>query len=386
VRLDTIAKTSPANTLPPLLALLALLLTTSCFNSSASAEPLREENALLKARFVGEHDLFDLVRYTWTDGWLDVEFLLPVDWAGPEAVRTDIKGSNATWIWKISAHRDGGDARSLSERVVELQYRDAGSENTDGHTRATLYSHDGYLMISGRLRQGDENIVVFYRGRTGGQAELEAYVQEDCALTRTLLTARGENLERMAAAHPEEVERYFTPLLRKISRTNLLGPGATDVYATFPEIHADDGIVSRVEQLLPVLDSPDVRDRERATRELALLGRQAVLAAMRWDKTALSPEQAGRLQQLVESHRRRRAQPVESAHTDLTLLIECLSDDDLAVRTAAKDAIETLLGHAIAFDPSLDLDGRALAVDGFRASLTVPRGGKQQTAVTRVDQ
>ena len=377
------AKTSPNKALL-LTTILALLLSTICLNSPALAEPLREENAMLKARSVGEHDLFDLIRYTWTDGWLDVQFLLPAHWAGPEAVKTDIKGSSATWIWKISAHRDGGDARSLSERVVELQYRDAGNENTDGHTRATLYSHDGYLMISGRLRQAGENIVVFYRGRTGGQAELEAYVQEDCALTRTLLTARGASLERMAAAHPEEVERYFAPLLRKISRTNLLGPGAADVYSVFPDIRADDGIVSRIEQLLPGLDSPDVSERERATRELALLGRQAVLAAMRWDRTALSPEQAGRLQQIVESHRRRRAQSVESAHSDLTLLTECLADDDLAVRAAAKEAIETLLGHAISFDPSLDLDGRAVAVDEFRASLASPAGAKA-TVVTRVD-
>jgi hypothetical protein len=377
------AKTSPANALRRF-TLLALLLSTACFTSPASAEPLREENALLKARFVGEHDLFDLVRYTWTDGWLDVEFLLPAHWAGPEAVRTGINGSRATWIWKISAHRDGGDARSLSERVVELQYRDAGNENGEGHTRATLYSHDGYLMISGRMRQGGENVVVFYRGRTGGQAELEAYVQEDCALTRTLLTARGENLERMAAAHPEEVERYFAPLLRKISRANLLGPGAADVYSIFPQIRADDGVVSRVEQLLPSLDSPDVGERERATRELSLLGRPAVLAAMRWDKATLSPEQAGRLQQLVESHRRRRAQPAESAHGDLTLLTECLADDDLTVRTAAKETIESLLGRRISFDPSVDLDDRAAAVDEFRTSLAAPVAGSQ-TVVTRAD-
>ena len=354
------------------------------FSTVASGEPIREENALAKARFVGRHDLFDLVRYSWTDGWLDVDFLLPLDWAGADGVRTDIVGSKAAWIWKISAHRDGGDARSISERVVELQYRDAGNENSDGHTRATLYSHDGYLMISGRLRQAGENIVVFYRGRAGGHAELEAYVQEECALTRTLLTARGESLAQMASSHPEEVERYFAPLLRKISRTNLLGPGAADVYSLFPEIPADDGIVSRVEQLLPNLDSLDASEREKASRELAILGRPAVLAAMRWDVSVLSPEQHGRMRQLVESHRRRRSQGAEAGRTDLTLLTECLADDDLAVRSAAKDAIEALLGHEIDFDPSLDLDLRAAAVDDVRAWLADPNGTK--TVVTRLDQ
>lgn len=354
------------------------------FSTVASGEPIREENALAKARFVGRHDLFDLVRYSWTDGWLDVDFLLPLDWAGADGVRTEINGSKATWIWKISAHRDGGDARSIAERVIELQYRDAGNENSDGHTRATLYSHDGYLMISGRLRQAGENIVVFYRGRAGGHAELEAYVQEECALTRTLLTARGESLEQMASAHPEEVERYFAPLLRKISRTNLLGPGAADVYALFPEIRADEGIVSRIEQLLPNLDSPVASERESASRELSILGRPAVLAAMRWDASLLSPEQHGRLRQLVESHRRRRSQAAEAGRTDLTLLTECLADDDLAVRSAAKDAIEALLGHEIDFDPSLDLDLRAAAVDDFRAWLADPNAAK--AVVTRLDQ
>jgi hypothetical protein len=189
----------------------------------------------------------------------------------------------------------------------------------------------------------------------------------------------------MASAHPEEVERYFAPLLRKLARTNLLGPGAADVYAIFPAIPADDGIVSRVEQLLPALDSPDARDRERATRDLIMLGRPAILAAMRWDEDQLSPEQHCRLRQLVESHRRRRAQPLAAARTDLILLTECLADDDIAVRTAAKQAIESLLGRRIRFDPTLDLDGRALAVDEFRASLA-SHAASPDTAVTRLDQ
>jgi hypothetical protein len=383
VRPDTVATTSTKLLLR--LTCLTLLSSIAMLATDASAEPIREENALLKARYVGAHDLRDLVRYTWTaNGWLDVNFLLPVDWAGAEGVRTDIKGSKATWIWKISAHHDGGDARSISERVVELQYRDDGSENADGHTRATLYSHDGYVMISGRMRQGGENVVVFYRGRAGGHAELEAYVQEECALTRTLLTVRGANFEQMAAAHPEEVERYFAPLLRKLSRTNLLGPGAADVYSIFPEIPGDDGIISRIEQILPALDSPDVVARERASRDLAILGRPAVLAAMRWDGARLSPEQEGRLRQLVESHRRRRAQPIEAARADLALLTECLGDDDLAVRLAAKEAIEALLGREISFDPTLNIDRRAAAVDEFRASLATPVAASG-TAVTRVD-
>ena len=376
MRFNTVAKTSRT------LVLTCLVLVTIATDIT-SAEPIREENALQKARFVGRHDLFDLARFTWSNGWLDVNFLLPLDWAGPEGVRTTIDGSDATWVWKISPHRDGGDTRDMTERVVELQYRDAGDENADGHTRGTLYSHDGYLMISGRMRQGGENIVVFYRGRSGGQAELEAYVQEDCALTRTLLTARGENLEQMAGAHPEEVDRYFAPLLRKISRTNLLGPGAADVYAVVPEIPADAGVVSRVEQILPALDSPDESEREKATRDLAVLGRPGILAVMRWDETVLSPEQHARMRQLIHSHRRR-AQAAGSARTDVAFLSECLADDDLAVRVAAKRAIESILGREISFDPSLDIDRRALAVDQLRASLTGAPVQKP-TAVTAVE-
>ena len=378
MRFDTVAKTSRT------LVLTCLVLVVAVAAEITSAEPIREENALQKARFVGRHELFDLARFSWSNGWLDVNFLLPGDWAGPEGVRTTIDGSDATWVWKISPHRDGGDARDVAERVVELQYRDAGDENADGHTRGTLYNHDGYLMVSGRMRQGGENIVVFYRGRTGGQAELEAYVQEDCALTRTLLTARGENLEQMAGAHPEEVDRYFAPLLRKISRTNLLGPGAADVYALFPEIPADDGVVSRVEQILPALDSPDVSEREKATRDLAVLGRPGILAVMRWDETALSPEQHARMRHLIQSHRRR-AQAAGSARTDVAFLSECLADDDLAVRVAAKRAIETVLGREISFDPSLDIDRRTLAVDQLRASLTGAPVQQKPMTVTAVE-
>ena len=52
-----------------------------------------------------------------------------------------------------------------------------------------------------------------------------------------------------------------------------------------------------------------------------------------------------------------------------SFLIDCFEDDDLAVRQAAKDAIERVLNQKVAFDPAAPAPDRTKAADALRKKL-----------------
>jgi hypothetical protein len=54
---------------------------------------------------------------------------------------------------------------------------------------------------------------------------------------------------------------------------------------------------------------------------------------------------------------------------DVAFLVDCLDDDDRAVRAAAKAALERRAGKQIAFDVSLEGADRAAAIDRVRGSI-----------------
>jgi hypothetical protein len=57
----------------------------------------------------------------------------------------------------------------------------------------------------------------------------------------------------------------------------------------------------------------------------------------------------------------------------------CLEDEDPAVRTQAKQSIEALLGHAVAYDPQQGFEQRRAAVKELRER--VAESGGQPSAM-----
>ena len=91
---------------------------------------------------------------------------------------------------------------------------------------------------------------------------------------------------------------------------------------------------------------------------------------MRYDPSFLLPEQLARLNGLVALYSGVIIDDPAAALKDPNFLIDCFEDDDLAVRTRAKDALERLFSHKIAFDPAAPLAKRTAAADALRARLS----------------
>ncbi|MGE5607636.1 MAG: hypothetical protein ACM359_00130, partial [Bacillota bacterium] len=232
----------------------------------------------------GRFELSKLADFNLEDGCLVVQFTPPEDWAKAEAVRTEIVGSSAQWTWRYVPGKSLSNGSVVSERSVQLWYRDTGDDKQDGYVKATLEAKGDRVTLIGTIRRGKEVLAVSYRSRPGMEGvELEIYLQENSEMTQQVLDSKGSSLEAIRAEHQLEVDELLAPLLQKLAQKNVLGPGAGDVYRLFDRIPAEVAVVQRLQELLPQLDSESVRERQQATEEMRKLGRPGVLAAMRQD-------------------------------------------------------------------------------------------------------
>lgn len=329
----------------------------------AVASPARaEDGRALSGEPVGTFDISRVIHFDMEEGWLTAEPAVPAELMTGAELPIRIRGSRAAW-----SVRSSPSGTPTDERFIEISYKDPGQPLDEGNCSASVQCRCGYTSISGTHRLNGETVYVLYRAwRDADTVQVEAYVQEGGELTRTLLNARGATLQEVWCEHPSETNRYLGPVLRKISRRNLLGPGAADVYAAFaalrPQPHAAEALMA----LLPKLDAPQPSIRLAASAKLAKMGRQGVLAAMRLDDLALSPEQQARINGFVASHRRRNMETPAQMQRDAAFLTECLDDEELEVRQAAKDGLQALTGKPIHFDPQLEGDERLDAVNQVR--------------------
>ena len=101
-------------------------------------------------------------------------------------------------------------------------------------------------------------------------------------------------------------------------------------------------MTAAVTPLVARLDSSDSDEREAALREIQRLGRGAILATMRLDQAALTPEQRGRLKSFWVSDGWWRTADVEAARRDEAFLQASLEDEDERVRFAARAMLSAL--------------------------------------------
>src|SRR5439155_23666333 len=127
----------------------------------------------------------------------------------------------------------------------------------------------------------------------------------------------------------------------------LLRPGAADIYRVFDKIPPDPAAAKKLEDLLIRLEADDYPARDKASKELHALGAPAVLAVLRRDLSDLSAEAKNRLDLFLANHSNMLLDDPRAPLTDGAFLLDCLDDDDAAVRAAGKAALEKLIAKPI---------------------------------------
>lgn len=262
-----------------------------------------------------------------------------------EAVMTNyrtavVKLAGSDFAWKLScpgriwndAH-DGGTQNLLLQAVTEGQrvggdFRLAGVEITPFQQSASaVFADNG---------QGVQSTVVF------GRDFIELTVGVPGAQPKVLV--RSTSPRQLLADRPTEVRRYLVPLLQLIDHgENPLGPGAGDVYRVFSDLPIDQDADKALAAILPGLSDPEPAVRQRASGALRDLGRRGVQAAMRLDRSKLSPEAADRLDAWI-AEASRDDRPVDVLLKDPNFILDCLRDADPNVRRAAGAKVNLFSG------------------------------------------
>jgi hypothetical protein len=354
--------------LPPLLAVLTLALALApaapaqqvggAIGGALVTQREAAKTAVANYKLHGSLSLDQLVQVDARDGTLNVTVNADLP-SQTEALRVDVPGSDATWV--VRKRTLGAGATTY---VTLSRYDFDAPEDQPWLTTLTLRSN--YVSMSAqagengnpfrvRLTQANGNLT-FTGGRGVGPANAQ-------------FSFTAPSLAQLHAEHPAEVRRHLVPLLHALTGRTLLRPGATDVYRAFPEIPADPAAARKLDHVLARLDADAYADRDRADRDLHALGPAGVLALLRRDLADLSPEARTRADVFLAARSNTPYPDPARARADGAFLLDCLDDDDPAVRAAAKSDLENLVGRPVDFDTTLTGGPRATAVDTLRRQL-----------------
>jgi hypothetical protein len=182
-------------------------------------------------------------------------------------------------------------------------------------------------------------------------------------------TIGARSLTEMRNNYPAEYRAFLLPLIGKLSDVSRLLPGPTEVYEVFPDIPADNASSLELQSLLLTADSTIPEEREKARAQMEAMGARGVLAAMRMDTTALTPEQQTAVSALIAHGKRAKVTDVAAAKHDLDFLLDCMELDAPGVRAAALRELRNVVGKPVAIDPNSRGPEALAAVDALRKQL-----------------
>jgi hypothetical protein len=306
----------------------------------------------------------DLLRMHVRDGRLEVDVLPSPDVASivrsDRRVMVEIEGSPA--IWALST---AGRVWVDTQRKIPSNHFTAWASFDRGMPIGQLCPAliritptEKTFIGAGKINGQEVQVTCTIRGTEQG---VDLLIENLGAQHQApVLNIHATDLLNLREQKPSAVRTYLAPLLASIAGENPLRPQAGDVYRVFTDIPADAETTRKLESLLSQMESSAVEDREAASKALDALGAPGILAAIRLDRTGLSPEQNDRLDRAVESHTLLRASP--DRKSDPYFLLDCLEDNDRAVRAAAKSALEKLTGKSMNYSPDLPGPQRAAAI------------------------
>jgi hypothetical protein len=299
----------------------------------------------------------ELLQLSVSDGALAVRLTADLPAANGPA-RFEVEGSPATWVVE---RRTVGKASNYTI----VSYYDFAAPD-DQLWCSSIILRDDYLSLSASAGEADGVRVRLTQSGRGLRFQV-AQIQAG-GVRRILCSASADTIRQLRQENPEPVRKYLEPALRKLTGRSMLKPAPADVYRVFESIRPDPAAAGQVAKLVARLDAESFKDREQASEGLAKMGAPAVLAVLRMDLSWGSAELKARVARFLGDQSNAAADARQAAK-DPHFLIDCLDDEDVKVRQAARDALAKLLGRTIDFDLSLSGEARSKAVDALRQRL-----------------
>jgi hypothetical protein len=180
--------------------------------------------------------------------------------------------------------------------------------------------------------------------------------------------------------HPAEVEEHLRPLLHAVGQEAVFAPDDLVAWQVFADRWKPDaGVLKKVRAILPALDSPDFRTREKGVRDLQALGKPGAVAMMSLDRTGFSPERNLLIEGALTPFAPLQSKEAERLRSDPRFLLDCLYSADAEIRAAALDRLKKHAGTDLRFNVNAPIPERAAAVAALRQKLLPSAAGSAPT-------
>jgi hypothetical protein len=258
---------------------------------------------------------------------------------------------------KVNVHPVGADHSAAVDFTASAHGR--GRPSDEPRLARVMMMH-GTFHLRGRWLRDEKTYQIDFRSHAD-RTNVTLQVRELARGRRAVvLSMEAADLAQIRRERPTEVRTYLEPMLIEIcGGRNPLHPQAGDVYRAFESIPADSAATERVKRIVDTFDALEPSIREAASAQWNQLGRAEVLAAARLDRTELSAEQSLRLDAFIARHST--VTDIAAARRDPLFLIDCLEDEDRAVRAAALIRLRQTTHQPIDFDIDAPREQRAAA-------------------------
>jgi hypothetical protein len=186
------------------------------------------------------------------------------------------------------------------------------------------------------------------------------------------LALSAATLSELRYRYPFECEEYLRPMMREFQQEAAVF-SVDDRIAW--QVMASDWIIppdlaQRVQPLVEQLNSSDFSQREQAQASLHQIGEPAALFLHFADRKGWSAEQSARIRKFLAEFFVLTDDQVSKLTRNVDFLLDCLVNDDPALRAAALKHLDRVLGRQIEYKLDQPLEDRLQAVERLRRQLT----------------
>ena len=253
-----------------------------------------------------------------------------------------------------------GDGRtgvaSDRRRFIQMEYFDMQAPGTV-LVHDQLLSDPDLLNISEDLdyNDGSARSVQLVQSAAEGPEAIKLYVEDfppndQGKMGKYELSA--PSFTAMCWEHPGEANEYLRPIFRRLGEEAALfavGPRAAwQVMADDRPV--DPATAAATDAVMKDLGAESFSQRERAAAELRKLGEKAAIYLMKQRPGNLSLEQEMRVDLFLVPYRPLSADQVTRLGRDPTFLIDCLYNNDAALKKLIVRRLEKITGREIDFD------------------------------------
>jgi hypothetical protein len=277
------------------------------------------------------------------------------------AQRIRVVGSEA--IWSVGSTGMGVNATGL-------EYLDPARLDGDGIWNAIMSVRADLISIT--VRRGSKSATEYFsisQQKNTFRLIIRSARAPGAAVAARMQSLSADSIEQFRQKSPAEYKEYVAPVIELLSFATLVKPGPTDIYRVFSELKPSPEVERQILEVVASLASVDPAQRTDASQRLEKLGGIGVLAALRLDRSILTPEQRNRIDTFVRSQSCFLNEPERLRHDPL-FLVDCLEVDDMRVRKLALEELRTALNRDISIDLAADAESLRRTVAGLRKEIT----------------